>query len=77
MFNLLISGNVNAWETDQLMRMDAARFNNEYSGIESSQISAENPGSLQELEKIPSLLLYERGSEAHADIVRFGFIRER
>lgn len=38
MFNLPISGNVTAWETDQLMRMDAGRFK-AYSGREGEPIA--------------------------------------
>lgn len=76
MFNLLISGNVTAWETDQLMRMDAVRFK-EYSGSESEPIAAETPASLKGLEEIPSLLMYERGTEGPAaDTVRYGFLRD-
>ncbi len=76
MFNLLISANVTAWETDQLMRIPAGRFK-EYSGSESEPIAAENPASLKRLEEVPSFLLYERGTEGStADTVRYGFLRD-
>jgi hypothetical protein len=76
MFNLLISGNPTAWETDQLMRMELGRFK-EYSGGESEAILADNPASLKMLEAFPSLLLYERGLEGPTvDRVRYGFLRE-
>ena len=45
MFNVLIHGNQTAWETDQLMRIDARRFK-EYSGSEAKNISADNLESL-------------------------------
>jgi hypothetical protein len=41
MFNILVKYDGAAWETDQLMRMDARRFG-EYSGIESKGISVTN-----------------------------------
>jgi len=76
LFNLLISGNTTAWETDQLMRMDAGRFK-EYSGSESQFIAADKPESLKALEAVPSLLLYERGTEGPtADRVRYGFLHD-
>jgi hypothetical protein len=76
LFNLLISGNTTAWETDLLMRMDAGRFK-EYSGTESQVIAADKPESLKGLEEIPCLLLYECGTEGPtADRVRYGFLRD-
>jgi hypothetical protein len=76
MFNLLISGNPTAWETDQLMRMDLDRFK-EHSGRDGDAITADNPRSLKMLEEIPSLLLYERGLEGPAaDRARYGFLRD-
>ena len=76
MFNLLISGDVTAWETNQLMRIDAGRFK-EHSGSESDRIVADDPTSLRELEGIPTLLLYERGTEGPtSDLVRFGSLQE-
>jgi hypothetical protein len=42
LFNLLISGNSTAGETEQLMRMDADRFK-EYSGAESQGNSGPGP----------------------------------
>jgi len=76
MFNILISGDATAWETDQLMRMDAPRFG-ENSGAECAGIAVANPETLLALEAIPSLLLYERWvQEPHAAAVRYGFLRE-
>ena len=72
MFNLLVSYGETAWETDQLMRMDAARFG-EYSGSESEGITAGSPTTLKSLEEIDTLLMYEEHSKSvHADVVRYG-----
>jgi hypothetical protein len=76
MFNVLVSANATAWETDQLMRIELGRFK-EYSGTEAEGISANAPETLLMLERIPSLLMYERGVEGpNADKVRYGFVRE-
>jgi hypothetical protein len=76
MFNLLISGNPTAWETDQLMHMELGRFK-EHSGRDCDAIVADNPASLKIVETMPSLLLYERGLEGPAaDRARYGFLRD-
>jgi hypothetical protein len=75
MFNVLIHGNPTQWETDQLMRMDVGRFNNEYSGIEAKNITARNLESLRLLEGIDTLLMYESGNK-DADFVRYGHLHE-
>jgi hypothetical protein len=76
MFSVLVAGDPNAWETDQLMRMDVARFK-EYSGTESATVFPDMPATLKLLEENPALLLYERGMEGpSAQIVRYGFLRD-
>lgn len=72
MFNVLIHGNQTAWETDQLMRIDAKRFK-EYSGAESKNISADNVESLKLLEGIDTLLMYEARHE-DVKLVRYGHL---
>jgi hypothetical protein len=77
MFNLLISGGATAWETDQLMRMDASRFKEYSDGTEAKSVSLSDPGTLKSVEGIPTLLMYERGTEApNGDIVRYGSVRD-
>jgi hypothetical protein len=77
MFNVLITGDPTAWETDQLMRILAERLHDGYSGNEAKGISIAQPDSLKSLESIPTLLMYERGTKApNADIVRYGQLRE-
>ncbi len=56
MFNTLTSGDGTAWETDQLMRMDARRFK-EYSDSEAESISVSKPTTLNSLEGIDTLLM--------------------
>ena len=74
MFNLLVAANGTAWETDQLMRMDASRFH-ESSGAEAEHVSREKPDTLKSLEKAPALLMYESGTEGpNSEIVRYGFL---
>jgi hypothetical protein len=72
MFNLIVSFNSTAWETDQLMRMDADRFQ-EYSGSEAASVSWKKPITLLALEGIPTLLMYERGSKGpNTETARYG-----
>jgi len=76
MFNLLIESNSTAWETDALMRMSKDRFK-EASGIEADLIKLSESNTLRLLEKVPSLLMYERNSEGpNIDVVRYGILRE-
>ncbi len=76
MFNILIKYDGTAWETDQLMRMDAERFG-EYSGIESKEISAKKPATLQSLEDIDTLLMYEKHSTSfNVDLIRYGRLHD-
>lgn len=76
MFNLLVAFNNTAWETDQLMRMEIDRFH-EASGIEAENVLSEKPNILKALEKIPTLLMYEAGTEGpNCDIVRYGYLSD-
>jgi hypothetical protein len=77
MFNIIISGDGTAWETDQLMRILAERFK-EGSGSEADRISLSDPASLLELETVPTLLIYEKGAMGgpNEDLVRYGFLKE-
>jgi len=76
MFNLLIAANGTAWETDQLMRMDVTRFK-EFSGIEANSVSLDRPRTLEILEKVPALLMYESGVESpNAEVVRYGYLHD-
>ncbi len=75
MFNVLVSGDEAAWESDQRLDMSVDRFL-EHSGDESEAISVKEPGSLKVLERIQSLLLYEKGALGRGkNIVRIGQIR--
>jgi hypothetical protein len=74
MFNILVSYNESAWETDQLMRMDAGRFG-EYSGIECTDIAVANPPTLKSLENTDTLLMYEEHSKSpNVDVIRYGHL---
>jgi len=76
MFNLLVTADETAWETDQLMRLSADRFK-EYSGKESGAVSLSDPASLKALEGIPSFLMYELAvSNLNRDWVRYGELRD-
>ena len=73
MFSILVHGNDTAWDTDQLMRMDKARFK-EFSDSEHESIFLEKPETLKALEMVPALLMYETGC-LHAATVRYGFLK--
>src|SRR5688572_11926903 len=76
MFNLLVSADSVAWESDQRMRMLRQRFL-EYSGDESATISLGNPESLKVLERVQTILLYEDGVDApNANVARFGRMKD-
>ncbi len=76
MFNVLVTSNGTAWETDQLMRILASRFNT-HSGTEGNGISPAKPETLLRLEKVPSLLMYERGVRGpNTDVVRYAMWAE-
>ena len=75
MFSLIVSSDPTAWETDQLMRMLAERFNT-YSGAEAAAISLERPTTLQALDGTKGILMYETGTAGPtADFVRYGIVR--
>jgi hypothetical protein len=75
MFNVIVAYDSTAWETDQLMRMEAARFKEYSGGPESDQVDLRKPATLKLLEGAPSLLFYEKGAEGStANIVRYGVI---
>ena len=77
MFNVIISGEPNVWETDQLMRMDVTRFKEYSGGPEADKINIANADTWRLLEKAPTLLLYENRTDGvNADVVRYGFVRE-
>lgn len=75
MFNVLISADNTAWETDQLMRMDIGRFKEYSDGAEAAAISTRKPDSMKALESVPALLMYETGTEGpNVDSARYGFV---
>lgn len=77
MFNVIISGESNVWETDQLMRMDVTRFKEYSGGPEADKINIATPDTWKLLEKAPTLLLYENNTQGlNTDVVRYGFVRD-
>lgn len=74
MFNLLVAGHSEMWET-QPYSIGLGRFK-EYSGHEAVAIDPARPESLRRLEDVPALLMYEVGAGGpHARVVRHGRIR--
>ena len=74
MFNLLVSGNGEWWETPPLSA-SVDRFK-EYSGAAGDSIDAARPETLNQLEAIPTLLMYEVSARGpHARVVRHGRLR--
>jgi hypothetical protein len=74
MFNLLVSGNGEMWETAPFS-LGIGRFK-EYSGIESDAIDVARPETLRRLEEVPTLMMYEVGAPGpHARVVRHGHVR--
>lgn len=74
MFNLLVAGHSEMWET-QPYSIGLGRFK-EYSGREAAAINPADPESLRRLEEVPALLMYEVGAGGpHAGVVRHGRIR--
>ncbi|MER8562724.1 hypothetical protein [Mesorhizobium sp. M0578] len=68
MFNLLVSGHGEWWETPPFTST-IDRFN-EYSGAEAEAIDLARPETLRRLEEIPALLMYEVGAGGpHARVV--------
>src|SRR4051812_1133404 len=75
MFNLLVSGNGEAWEEPPLF-MGLSRFK-EYSGSEADAITVAQPETLQRLEEVPTLLMYEVGAHGpNPKLVRHGKLRQ-
>jgi hypothetical protein len=73
MFNVLISADDTAWETDQLMRMDVGRFKEYSDGVEAELVSLKKPETLKMLKDVPTLLMYERGTKGpNTDTARYG-----
>lgn len=76
MFNLVVSGNGTAWESDQRMKMPASRFG-EYSGDEFQGITTKDQASLKRLEQVHTLLMYEHGTDGpNPDVIRIGQMRD-
>lgn len=75
MFNLLVSADGNAWETDQLMRMASDRFKEYSAGSEAEDICLNDANTLKRLDRIPTFLMYERNSDGpNTDVVRYGHL---
>ena len=76
MFNVLISGNDAAWESEQRMQMAIDRFL-ECSGDEAQKIKPEDPRTLKLLERVPALLMYEvLIKDPPGEVVRVGQLRD-
>lgn len=45
MFNVIISGEENVWETDQIMRMDVTRFKEYSGGPEADEVQIAKPAT--------------------------------
>lgn len=74
MFNLLVSGNGEAWE-DNTLSFSLDRFG-EYSGASAAAIDVGTKAGLQALEALPALLMYEVGATgANVRTVRHGRIQ--
>jgi hypothetical protein len=76
MFNLLVSADSSAWEGKGRFSMPVDRFK-EYSGDEAASLNVANPESLKVLERVPSILMYELGTEGNtAENAYFGELRD-
>ena len=72
MFNVLISADGKAWESEGRMEMDTTRFR-EYSETQAKDLALDDPKALKRLERITSFLLYEDVVRARSrSIVRIG-----
>jgi hypothetical protein len=77
MFNLIVSSNATAWETDQIMRMEMGRFKEYSNGAEARSIHQTKPETLRLLNGTPALLMYEEFSDAeHKNTVKYGVLRD-
>jgi TIR domain-containing protein len=73
MFNVLVSANGTAWETDQLMRMPANRFKELSPGVEARSIDLKKADTLKLFEGVSTLLMYEQNTDGpNPDVVRYG-----
>lgn len=73
MFNLIVSGNHEAWEQEPYS-IDRSRFR-EYSCEEAARFSLKQAATLDELVGLPTLLMYELGTDGrNARLVRYGVI---
>ncbi len=76
MFNLLVSADATAWEGKGRFSTQTERFK-EYSGDEATLLDISNPESLKVLERVPSILMYELGTDGkNTDKAYFGEIRD-
>ncbi len=76
MFNVLISYDSNAWESEARIRMAADRFL-EYSGDEGAALALSRPDSLKALERVPCILMYEVGqTDPACEVVRVGQLKD-
>src|SRR5690242_9521059 len=77
MFSFIVAYSSTAWETDQIMRINAERFKEYSEGSEARAIHLTRPRTLKLLDGTPALLMYENGSEAqHKGAVRYGLLRD-
>lgn len=76
MFNLLVSAHPTAWEGNGRFSIPKSRFK-EDSGDAAALIDVSNPESMKALERLPTILMYERGTEGrYAEKAYFGEIRD-
>jgi hypothetical protein len=76
MWNLIMSSDNTAWESDQRLEMTRSRFG-EHSGDEYAAVDLANPESRKFLEQIHTVLMYEKGTDdPPGEIVRVGHLRD-
>lgn len=74
MFNLLVAGHSEMWETPPYS-FGLGRFN-EYSTVDAATVDLSRPETMRRLEEVPTLLMYEVGAGGpNARVVRLGRIR--
>ena len=77
MFNVIVSSDTTAWETDQFMRIPADRFKADSNGPEAIPIKSDDPATLKRLDGTPTLLFYEQCIRGRAaGIIRYGTVRD-
>jgi hypothetical protein len=75
MFNLLVSAIVKGWENPHSMRMEKVRFLENTPEDPTIAFKLEDPSSLEKLQSLPTLLVYENIRKGGvASVVRYGFI---